>query len=301
MKAPIAWVLIASVVLFAATAAVAQQPIQAEKPPVQTAKAAAPDAVVQQGKAISEDPYMLTWQKEPRFRGRDPFDTVLHSVGGPAGKTATKLMAPRTPGEEAAFVSRADAYVNEASAALDEADYLTVKEKLELLGQMAAMPLVTEPARVRMAEVKKALADLEDRYSKTRARAALTEALQLAALMQAYFETGRYGEVISAEAKIHALDNEEGLKNAEVAATSAGLLEKCAEIKRRAEIHIEFGQKELKVDALSHYPGRPVVRDRERRGIRRGRHCRAGAYCCVRCDQQGDVQLQGRGHFPGSG
>jgi hypothetical protein len=254
MRAPIAWVLIGTLVLFASAAA-AQQPVQAEKPPVQTAKAAMPNAVVQQGKAIAEDPYMLTWEKEPRFRGRDPFETVLHTIGGPAGRTAPRLMAPRTPGEEAAFVARADAYVNEGNAALEEADYRTVKEKLEMLAEMTAMPLVTEPARVSMAEVKKAVEDLEARYSRIRARAALTEALQQAALMQAYFETGRYGEVISAEAAIKELDNEEGLRNPEVAATAADLLRKCADIKRRAEIHIEFGQKDLKVDAVSHFPG----------------------------------------------
>jgi hypothetical protein len=51
-----------------------------------------------------------------------------------------------------------------------------------------------------------------------------------------------------------ALNNDEGLKNPEVASTGSELVEKCGELARRAGIHIEFAELELKIDAVSHFP-----------------------------------------------
>ncbi len=212
-----------------------------------------PDAV-QDASSIVGDAYVLTWQKDPRYRARDPFQTVLHTTDAPAGRKADVVALPRTPGEEAAFVARADACVKEAAAALDEADYSEAKSKIAAARQMAGVNLVTEPARAGMAEVKTGLADVEARYGEACARAALTRALQLAALMQAYFDGGRYGEVVSADAQLAELDTDEGLKSPEVAGTAQGVLARCAELKRRASIHLEFGQKDLKIDAVSYYP-----------------------------------------------
>jgi hypothetical protein len=203
---------------------------------------------------ITQEPYVLTWQKDPRYRGRDPFETVLHEVTGPAGKAAPKIAIPRTPGEEAAFTDKALTLVKEAEGALGDADYKAVKERIETLREMIAVKLVTQPAKDKMVLVTAQFGDLEKRYASIRARAALTEALQLAALMQGYFESGRYGEVITTEDKVHALDGDEGLRNPEVAATGAEVLKKVADLKRRAQIHVEFDKKEFKIDAVSHFP-----------------------------------------------
>jgi len=203
---------------------------------------------------ITQEPYVLTWQKDPRFKGRDPFLTVLHEVTAAAGKTAPKIAIPRTPGEEMAFADKALSLIKEAEGALGDADYKAVKERIDTLREMVAIKLVTGPAQEKMAAVAVQFDELEKRYASIRARAALTEALQLAALMQGYFDSGRYGETISTEDKVHALDNEEGLRNGEVAATGAEVLKKVADLKRRAQIHVEFEKKELKIDAVSHFP-----------------------------------------------
>ena len=204
--------------------------------------------------SIVEEPYALTWQKDPSLKSRDPFETVLHAVGGDNVKRPDRIAAPRTPGEEAEFTAKALVLVQEAEGALGEADYTGVKTRLATLHEMAVIKLTTQSAKDSMTEVVAKLADLEGRYVKIRARAALTEALQVAALMQGYFESSRYGEVITASDKVAALDNDEGLRNAEVAEAGAAVASKCAELKKRSEVRLEFEKMKLKVDAVSHFP-----------------------------------------------
>jgi len=203
---------------------------------------------------IVEVAYVLTWEKDPRYRARDPFLTVLHSMGGPAGVRVQRMALPRTPGEETAFAEKAAAMLEEAQAAMNESDYKAAGEKIELLREMVTVPMVTQTAKDKMATVSSALAKVEQQYGQMRARAALAEALQIAARMQAYFDTERYGEVVDADTALQALNEPAGLQNAEVAATGAEVLARCAEIKRRAVIHLEFNKKGMLVDAISYFP-----------------------------------------------
>lgn len=199
------------------------------------------------------DPYMLTWEKDPRFRGREPFQTVLHSVGGETRKSG-RFDLPRTPSEETAFAAKAGSYVEEALAALEESDFKLAEDRIDTASKMAAVKLVSQAAKDKMAAVLVQLAEAEKELASVRARAALKEALEFAARMQAYFDANRHGEVVALYQSILALDDEKGLKNPEVASTAAQILKKCAALDQRARIHIEFGQMELKVDAVSHYP-----------------------------------------------
>jgi hypothetical protein len=206
-------------------------------------------------KSIAEVAYLLTWDKDPRYRGRDPFTTVLHLVGGPTtAKRVERLALPRTPGEETAFADKAEAVLKEAQTALDEGDFAAAEEKIKTAREMVGVPVTTLSAKERLVALSKALAGVEDQFGKVRARAALVQALQLAARMQGYFESERFGEVIGTGDEIEKLNNENGLKNAEVAQTAAAVLEKCAELKRRAEVRMEFAKQELKVDAVSFFP-----------------------------------------------
>ncbi len=211
-------------------------------------------AEAQTPNGITETAYALTWEKDPRYRGRDPFQTVLTTVGGPAGKAAVRISAPRTPAEEAAFVDSAESLVGEGESALGESDFKTAEERITATREMTTITLKNQDARAKMIEVSKRLATLEGEYNKVRARAALAKALQLAARMQAYFETERYGEVASTHLELENLNNDEGLMNPEVAGTATAVLAKCAELKRRAEIHMDFAKRDLRVDAVSHFP-----------------------------------------------
>jgi hypothetical protein len=221
-------------------------------------QAAAPKAPALQAKAspdsIFEVAYLITWEKDPRFKARDPFQTVLHTVGGPAGKQASKLALPRTPSEEEAFIQKAASSVKEAEECLAGSDFKAVKERVELVRQMVAIPMTSQSAKEKMAEVSKELAAIETKYASMQARAALAEALQLAARMQAYFEDERYGDVLGSSARIQELDNESGLKSSEVALTAVEVLARCADLKRRAEIHLDFAKMDVKVDAVSFFP-----------------------------------------------
>lgn len=217
--------------------------------PVETAKATTgvtPESIL-------GEPYMLTWDKDVRFKGRRPFQTVLHSMDGQARKVE-KFSRPRTPSQETAFIIKAESYVEEASDALDNGDFNLAKERIATVTRMAAVDLITQSAKDRMAAVAADLAKVQKRFSAMRARAALGQALKLAGRMQAYFDNDRYGEVVSLYQDIQQLDNEEGLKNPEVAGTAAALLDKCAALSRRAQLHLDFSQMKLKVDAVSCFP-----------------------------------------------
>jgi hypothetical protein len=119
---------------------------------------------------------------------------------------------------------------------------------------MGDVELSTKTAKDRMELVLAGLKEAEERLSLMRARAALKEALEIAAKMQAYFDNDRHGEVIGLNQQLLELNDEKGLKNPEVAATGEQLVAKCEELARRANIHLEFGQMELKIDAVSHFP-----------------------------------------------
>jgi len=199
------------------------------------------------------EPYMLTWEKDPRAKGREPFRTVLHFVGDETRKV-NRIDLPRTPAEEAAFVTKAESYVEEAMAALEEADFKLAEERLETVAQMVCVPLVTQSAGDKIKKVAAALTQAQGLLSSMRARAALKEALELAGRMQAYFDNNRFGEVVGIHKQILELDNEQGLRNAEVAGTAEALLAKCEKLSKRAAIHLEFAQMELTIDAVSHFP-----------------------------------------------
>jgi|GEM_PF-4455481 len=219
------------------------------------APAAAESAPAKAGpEGIVEVAYALTWERDPRYRGRDPFQTVLTMMDQSAVKQVKRIAAPRTPSEESAFADRAQSLLAEAEAALDEADYATAGDRIDSVREMTTMPMVTQTAKDKMGDVSRDLAALEERYGTMRARASLAAALQLAARMQAYFETERYGEVVGADADLQALNDVKGLKNPEVAGTAALVLAKCAELKRRAEIRLEFAKQDVKVDAVSYFP-----------------------------------------------
>ena len=219
------------------------------------ALATAKEKADREAESFLEPAYILTWDKEPRLRGREPFQSVLHILdSGVAGKKTGKIQLPRTPMEEVAFAERAAALLAEAQAGLGQADYKAIDEKVDTIKQMIAVPMVTQAAKDKMAVVIKQFADFNAEYSKIRARAALAEALQLAARMQAYFDSERFGEVLSAYIELQALNDEKGLGNLEVAATAADILTRCAELERRAEIRMEFAKMNLKVDAISCFP-----------------------------------------------
>ncbi len=252
MKIPAALTVATIVTLAVAlSAAIAATVPTAENPgKVQVASAPAtptPDKLV-------EPPYVLTWQKDPRYRGRDPFETVLHAVDAGNVRAVSRIAAPRTPGEEIAFVEKAAELVATGEAALEQGDYDAVKDALHPAGQMVAMKLVTQTAKDKMAVVSERYKTALAKYLSIRARLYLTEALQLATLMTAYFDSARYGDVIAAYEKMKLFDTEEGLRNPEVAATGSEILKKGAELATRAKIRIEFDKKELKVDAVSHFP-----------------------------------------------
>jgi len=240
-------VLLSLSVVFAAEALKPTGPAEASVAARGSSAAASPEN-------IFEVAYLLTWERDPRFRGRDPFQTVLHGAGSQATKKAAKLVLPRTPSEELAFAEKAASCVKEAGAALSESDFKSVQGKIDEARQMVAVAMTSQAAKDRMSDVSGQLAALEQGYAKVRARAALAESLQIAARMQAYFESERYGEVVSADVALQSLNNESGLQNPEVAGTSADVLATCAEIRRRAEVHLEFAKKELKVDAVSYFP-----------------------------------------------
>ncbi|MHC4713114.1 MAG: hypothetical protein ACYTAN_07565 [Planctomycetota bacterium] len=199
------------------------------------------------------DPYMLTWEKDPRFKGREPFQTVLHFVGKETRLSDT-FRLPRTPSEETSFVLKADSYVEEALDALEHSDFKFAEERLETVKRMSEVKLVSQSAKDRMAAVVRQLAEAEKQLVSVRARAALKEALEIAARMQAYFDGNRHGEVLGLHQKLLELDDERGLKNPEVASTAAGIAEMCARLADRSTIHLEFGQMGLAIDAVSHYP-----------------------------------------------
>ena len=218
-------------------------------PPVETAKA----AVGVTPESMLGEPYMLTWEKDARFKGRRPFQTVLHSMGGQARKVE-KFSQPRTPSQETAFIIKAESYLDEAGGALDEGDFTLAEDRIKTVTRMTAVNLVTESAREKMAAISADLANVQKRFGDMRARASLRQALELAGRMQAYFDNDRHGEVVGLYQDILQLDNEEGLRNPEVARTAAALLTKCAALSKRAQIHIDFSQMELKVDAVSCFP-----------------------------------------------
>lgn len=239
----------AALVLLATAAAAGQQDAAQARPPViKTAKLATPGA-----ESMLDAPYVLTWQKDARFKRREPFKTVLRSVG-PSAKKVRKFELPRTPSEESAFTVKATSYIEEASAALEEADFTAAEEKITTVTKMVAVKLVTKTAKDRMVEVGAELAKVAKRLASMRARASLKQAFELAARMQAYFDNDRHGNVISLHKEIMELDNPRGLKNPEVAATAVKLLKQVGELSRRAQVHLDFAQMELKIDAVSHFP-----------------------------------------------
>lgn len=199
------------------------------------------------------EPYMLTWEKDPRAKGREPFKTVLHFTGSETRKANT-FDLPRTPSEETAFAIKAESYVEEAVAALDEADFKLAEERLETVTKMVTVQLVTQSAQDKLREVTAALTEATRVLSSMHARAALKEALELAGRMQAYFDNNRFGEVVDLHKQVLELNDEKGLRNPEVASTAEVLLAKCDELSRRAAIHLEFAQMELAVDAVSYFP-----------------------------------------------
>lgn len=202
---------------------------------------------------ILGEPYLLTWEKDPRMRGREPFSTVLHYTGEQTSMVR-KFDLPRTPSEEAAFVMKAQSYVEEAAAALEAGDFKAAEGKIDTAIRMTEVTLVTKTARDKMASVAVALVDVEKVMASGRARAALKEALEIAARMQAYFDNDRHGEVISLQSDLDGLNTSRGLKNPEVLKTAAALLAKTAELARRAQLHLDFNNLELSVDAVSHFP-----------------------------------------------
>jgi len=197
--------------------------------------------------------YILTWEKDPRFKGREPFKTVLHPTGGETRRSRS-IDLPRTPSEEAAFVIKTRSCVEEALAALEEADFRTAEEKIETAKKMLSVKLVTKTAQDDMVAVGAELVDAARLLSSVRARAALKEALEIAARMQAFFDNDRHGEVVGLYQQMLELDNEKGLRNPEVASTAGVLVERGGELSRRSNIHLDFAQLELKIDAVSHFP-----------------------------------------------
>jgi len=241
----------------AAAAAVSQAPSAAPAmAAARTAKAVitSPAPAGKSPESIIESSYVLTWEKDMRCRGRDPFVTVLHVVGSKQTKAVKRISPPRTPSEESVFVDKALSLVKDASAALDAGDFKACQESIALVREMTVVPLVTQTAKDKMIAVSRDLASLEDVFAKFQARAALTEALQLAARMQGYFDSGRFSEILALEADLQKLNTETGLKHAEVAATAEEILKKVAELKRRAEIHMEFQKMNCTVDAVSFFP-----------------------------------------------
>lgn len=200
------------------------------------------------------EPYVLSWEKDPRYKGREPFRTVLHPVGGERRK-AGKLKLPRTPSEETAFVKKAESCMEEAAAAIEDADFALAEEQLELAGRMVEVNLSTRSAVEAMARVVAGLAETSTQLASMRARASLKQALETASKMQAYFDNGRHGEVVSLYKELEELDNEKGLRNPEVSSTATPLMAQAGELARRAEVHREFRQMEFEISAVSHFSG----------------------------------------------
>lgn len=243
-------ILIGAVVALSFTAVLAVQAQQAASAPaVETAKA----QMTPTPESLLDEPYMLTWEKDHRIKGREPFTTVLNFTGSET-RTANTFDLPRTPSEETAFVIKAESYVEEAVAALGEADFKLAEERLETVGKMVSVPLVSQSAQDKLKAVAVALGEATGLLSSMRARAALKEALELAGRMQAYFDNNRFGEVVGIHKQVLELNDEKGLQNPEVVSTAGMLLAKCDELSRRAAIHLEFEQMELTIDAVSHFP-----------------------------------------------
>ncbi len=227
----------------------------AETPAAGTAPSQVAKATTTPGpESLLGEPYILSWERDARYRGREPFRTVLHPVGGERRK-AGKLKLPRTPSEETAFVKKAQSCVEEAAAAVEEADFALAEEKLELAKRMAEVNLSTKSAVEAMATVVAGLAETSIQLDSMRARASLKQALETAAKMQAYFDNDRHGEVVSLFKELSELDDEKGLRNPEVSSTATPLMAAAGELARRAEVHIEFAQMEFDISAVSHFPG----------------------------------------------
>lgn len=201
-------------------------------------------------------PYVLTWEKDPGLKSRDPFNTVLRfqDDSAPARRIAESVAEPRTPAEEEEFAAKAGSLVAEARSALAESDYKGAGDRIKSLDAMVSVPLVTDSARQALAAAAKEYAAVKAEFAKVRARAALTDALRIAARMQAYFDDGRYGDVVAAGVELEALNTDEGLKSVEVAPTAGEILARCDGLRKRAEVHMEFSKKEFSIDAVSHFP-----------------------------------------------
>ena len=156
----------------------------AETPAAGTAPSQVAKATTTPGpESLLGEPYILSWERDARYRGREPFRTVLHPVGGERRK-AGKLKLPRTPSEETAFVKKAQSCVEEAAAAVEEADFALAEEKLELAKRMAEVNLSTKSAVEAMATVVAGLAETSIQLDSMRARASLKQALETAATMR---------------------------------------------------------------------------------------------------------------------
>jgi len=240
--------LIAVLLLATAAAAAGTAGTDGTAAPQQTASVEQKDPA-----EILGDPYTLTWEKDPRYQGRDPFDTVLHFVGGEKRRVHS-IDVPRTPSEESAFVTTAASLIDETDAALEVGDFEAAAAAVETLRKMQEIELVTGSARERMLALAESINEVEGRLDTLRARAALKKALEIASKMSAYFETERYGEVVGLYKQLEALNDEDHLKDPEVAETAGKVIEKCAELDRRARVHIEFSEMEISIDAVSDYP-----------------------------------------------
>ncbi len=238
---------VVAVVLFAGLAGQAQEAAPAGGTMVATAQNT-PDP-----EDLLGDPYVLTWEKDPRARGRDPFESVLRFVGTETRRAST-FDLPRTPAEESAFAMKAASTLEEANAALDDGELKLADERLDTVSRMVEVPLVTDSAKEKLAAVRAELPQAQVRLSSMRARAALRQALELAGRMQAYFDHHRFSEVVDLHGEVLSLDNDSQLRNPEVAGTARPLLAMCSELARRAQVHIEFAQMELAIDAVSYFP-----------------------------------------------